>query len=156
MYKCRKCICRKCLNTCGCRDCQKTDGAVSFCKNYSQYEQLTLFAPVPKPVRQKLPRFVTWDDYGISKARYRELRELCRSRKYDDMVRSAAYKANPEIAEYIVLSVRDNVSYDNFCAPKYTEKLGGIYVCRTDFYGYRRLFYHHFDEALKNGTNSIR
>lgn len=156
MYKCSKCICRKCLNTCGCRNCQKTDGTVSFCENYSQYEQLSfLFTPIPKPVRKKLPRFVTWDDYGISKVRYHELRELCRFQKYDDMTRLAAYKANSEIAEYILLSVRENVSYDNFSTPKYKERLGGIYVCRTDFYGYRRLFYHHFDVALKNGTNFI-
>ena len=151
MYKCRKCLCRKCLNTCGCRNCQETDGTVTFCDNYNRYEQLGLFAPTPKPIRQKLPRFFTWDDYSISTKRYKELRELCQQEEYATMMRTAAYAANPDIAEYILLSVRENRSFEGI---EYADGLGRIPCGRTDFYGYRRLFYHNFDMELKMVQNS--
>lgn len=96
-----------------------------------------------------LPRYVTFDNYGITAERYRELRAVCQSGEHSDTVRLAAYTANPEIAEYILLSVMEDVSYDSFNIPVYEEMLGGIYICRTDFYGYRRLFYHHLDQLLK-------
>ena len=106
-----------------------------------------------KPKKPKLIRFFTWEDYGISIARYEELKKILQSRKYDDLARTLAYQANKEIEEYILLSVREDVSYDKFDLPKYKNKLGRICVCRTDFYGYRRLFYHYFDTALKMVQN---
>lgn len=96
-----------------------------------------------------LPRYVTFDNYGITAERYKELRAVCRSGEHGDTVRLAAYTANPEIAEYILLSVMEDVSYDSFNIPVYEERLGGIYICRTDFYGYRRLFYHYLDQFLE-------
>lgn len=101
-----------------------------------------------KPVK-KAPRLISLGSYGITAERYKELRAVCQSGEHSDIVRSAAYTANPEIAEYILLSVLEDVSYDSFSMPKYEEMLGGIYICRTDFYGYRRLFYHHLDQLLK-------
>ncbi|MBQ6787537.1 MAG: hypothetical protein IJO85_07440 [Lachnospiraceae bacterium] len=92
------------------------------------------------------PRFVTWEEYGISKKRYKELKDICSSGQAEDKVLHAARKANSDIAEHIVESVKKNKSYEKI---EYDNKLGRIPCGRTDFYGYRRLFYHLLDEDLK-------
>lgn len=93
----------------------------------------------------RAPR-VSYAVYGISRERYLELRSLCQSRKYDSIVRQAAYQASEEIAEYIIKSVTQKKSYGKI---EFDRKLGRICVCQTDFYGYRRLFYHLFDLYLR-------
>lgn len=97
------------------------------------------------PTLQREPR-ASWDTYGISRARYLELRAAARSGRYDDEARLAANEANTSIAQYILLSVMKNKSYERI---EYLEGLGRIPCGRTDFYGYRRLFYHLLDEKLK-------
>ena len=92
------------------------------------------------------PRFVTWKDYGISKNRYRELKDICISGKEEEKVLRAAKKANKSISEYIVLSVKKDKSYEKI---EYDSRLGRIPCGRTDFYGYRRLFYYLLDQELK-------
>lgn len=134
---CKKCFCKKCIKTCHCQNCT---GPITECGEKQKFKQASIFE------RPKLVRFFTWQDYGINKARYAELQEMCQSRKYDAAARSAAYQANKDIAEYILLSVRKNLSFESV---EYTEGLGRIPCGRTDFYGYRRLFYHLFDEKLK-------
>lgn len=100
----------------------------------------------------KSPRFFTWDDYGISSQRYKKLKDICRSRKHNDLVRSVAYMTDPGIAEYIILSVTGNLSYDGI---EYAAGLGRIPCGRTDFYGYRRLFYYNLNEQLKMVQNNF-
>lgn len=155
MQKCRKCLCKSCAKNCGCLKCKETDGAVAACASHNKFEQLSLFPPEPKPVKKKLPRNLNFNYYGIGKDRLDELTEMCQSGKYDTVARFAAYTANPEITEYILLSVMEDVSYDSFSIPKYEERLGGIYICRTDFYGYKRLFYHIFDEEIKKNGEML-
>ena len=103
-----------------------------------------------------LPRYVTFDNYGITAERYKELRAVCRSGEHSDTVRLAAYTAAPDIAEYILLSATENKTFERV---EFDEKLGQIPCCRTDFYGHRRLFYHHLDQQLKRnkcaGTSGI-
>ena len=140
MKKCRSCICKNCIKSCKCFDCKEP---VKICKEKQEFKQFSLIE------KKKLPRNITWNDYGITRERYNELKALCHSGKYDDVARSEARRANEIISEYILLSVREDVSYDKFDLPKYKNKLGIICVCRTDFYGYRRLFYHLFDERMK-------
>lgn len=147
MHKCRKCLCRSCIKNCGCLKCQETDGPVTFCASHSKFEQLSLFPPEPKPVRAKLPRFISYDDYGISRERFIELTDMCKKQEYADVVRSAAYTANSDIAEYILLSVKEKKTYERV---EFDERLGRIPCGRTDFYGYKRLFYHLFDERIKD------
>ena len=127
------------MNTCGCRDCT---GRVKECKNYIGFKQVKMFEKV-KPIA---PRELSFKDYGITQERYRELRMFCQCRQNDDVTRSAAFTACPEIAEYILLSVRKNKSYESI---EFDRKLGRIPCGRTDFYGYRRLFYHLLDQKLK-------
>lgn len=89
---------------------------------------------------------LTWDDYGISKSRFKELREICRSGKEDNILITAAELANPAIKDYIVKSVRKNKSYDDI---EWDNQLGRIPCGRTDFYGYRRKFYYILDQKIK-------
>ena len=103
--------------------------------------------------KEKRKRLVSYKEYNIEKNRYKKLRKMCTMEKYNDIVQRIAYETNKEIAEYIILSVREKISYDNFDLPKYQEKFGKIKIGRTDFYGYRRLFYHLFDQYLKNGKD---
>ena len=139
MRKCRACLCRSCMNTCGCQECKER---VATCDKYSRFEQIGLF----NKIRPKPPRVLNFDDYGISKERYQELKEYARDHRNAVVVHSAAYEACPDIAEYILLSVRKNKSYESL---EYDRHLGRIPCGRTDFYGYRRLFYHLLDLKLK-------
>lgn len=96
-------------------------------------------------VKDGLGHRASWEDYGISRERYIELRAAVISGRYDDLVRTAAEAANKDIAEQIILSVRENKTYEGV---EYTEKLGRIPCGRSDFYGYRRLFYHLLDKQM--------
>lgn len=88
----------------------------------------------------------SWDDYGISKERYRELKSICRLREYNSLVRSVAHTADKEIAEFIILSVTQNRSFDRL---EFDLKLGRIPCGRTDFYAIRRKFYYLLDDELR-------
>lgn len=96
--------------------------------------------------KAKNPRYSSWEDYGIDKRRLAELWDAVKSGRYEEMVRSAALAADDKVAEYILLSVMKNLSYDHI---EYHEKLGRCPIGRTDFYGVRRLFFHYLDCALK-------
>ena len=63
------------------------------------------------------------------------------------MIEQAAVAASPDIYPYIIKSVTNGLSYDFV---EYDERLGRIPVGKTEFYGYRRLFYHFLD-LLKSG-----
>lgn len=91
----------------------------------------------------------SWRDYGIPKDRHRQLTEYIQSGRYDDIASQAAHEANKTIAQYILLSVKENKSYDAFRVKWQLKEMEQIPYCRTDFYGIRRYFYHIFDEKLK-------
>lgn len=149
MQKCRSrsCLCRTCFNTC----CDRKDckGKTTDCKKYSSFRQLSVFESPPKLQYKRAPRY-SWDYYGITKERYRQLTDAIHSGDFNKMVRSAAHTANKDIAEYILLSVMKNKSYEGV---EYAEGLGRIPCGRTDFYGYRRYFYSIFDRELRRMGN---
>lgn len=64
-----------------------------------------------------------------------------------EIIEQAAVAAAPGIYPYILKSVTNDLSYQYI---EYDEKLGRIPVGKTEFYAYRRLFYHFLDR-LKNG-----
>lgn len=125
-----------------------------------------------KPLRN-----MTYEDYGISKFRYLELKNFClqydekKSKirydgagaiNYDGMphaqnignpverealrnitnqrdcetIEQAAMETSAVLYQYILLSVSTGLPY---------EYLGDVPICRKDFYGYRRLFFHYLD-----------
>lgn len=145
MRKCRNCLCRTCIKSCKCRGCK---GKIKECKRYSGFRQLSIFDEPPEPKYQKAPRY-SWEHYGITKERYRQLTEYIQSGRYASLASQAAHGANKDIAEYILLSVTKNLSYDELQKKWELREIERIPCCRTDFYGYRRYFYHLFNEKIK-------
>lgn len=134
-------------------------------------------------MKKKRLRDMSWDDYGISMNRYKELKAFCL--QYDEkkskikygisaiqndgqpkgrstgsqtedqaiendvyrrdcaMIEEAAVRANPEIWKYILKSVTLGLTYEFV---EYDEKMGRIPVGKTDFYGYRKLFYNYLNK----------
>lgn len=145
MRKCRNCICRTCIKSCKCRGCK---GKIKECKRYSGFRQLSIFDQPPEPKYQKAPRY-SWEYYGITKERYKQLTEHIRSGRYATLDSQAAHTANKDIGEYILLSVIKNKSYDELQRMWELREIERIPCCRTDFYGYRRYFYSLFDRELR-------
>lgn len=146
--KCNTCLCRTCLNTCC--DRKNCRGKKEACENYSGFRQMNIFE-APEPKQTRTPRY-SWQYYGISKARYRQLTEYIQSGRYAALALQAARRANEDIAEYILLSVTQNKSYDALRVKWELKEIKWIPYCRTDFYGIRRYFYYLFDlEVRKHG-----
>ncbi len=113
--------------------------------------------------KKKRVRNMTWKDYGITKYRYVELKAFCLQykekkkkiqnvmcKKDCEMIEQAAKAASEELYLYIIKSVTNDLSYTFI---EYDEMIGRIPIGKTDFYGYRRLFYHYLD-LIKNGDKS--
>lgn len=88
-----------------------------------------------------------WSDYGIDKERLKELQEIVRCGKYDELVLSAALSADDRVARHIIASVKEQVPYE---LVEFREEFGRCTLGRTDFYGARRLFFHYLDIAFKD------
>ena len=93
----------------------------------------------------------SYADYGITPERLDDLTEIVRSGKYDSVVLSAARKADEIAAGHIIMSVKENVSYETLEAKQAAGKIEGIALGRSNFYGARRLFFHYLDCAMKEG-----
>ncbi len=144
---CKKCVCNKCINNCRCQFCS---GSIKECDHKNVFEQISMFP------QKKMARFFTWDDYGISKKRYKELKQICQSGKYDALVRSVVHTAAPDIKVYIYLSVTKNMSYRALEAKWELGEMERMPYNHNDFYGYRRLFYHLFDERIRKNGGRIK
>ncbi len=142
--KCHTCLCGICLNICCNR--KNCTGKKEVCENYSGFRQLSIFEPPPQQIGT--PRY-PWEYYDISKARYRQLTEYIQSGKYASLASQAAHTANEMIAEYILLSVTQNKSYDALRVKWELKEMDRIPYCRTDFYGIRRYFFSIFDKELR-------
>lgn len=140
---CRKCLCRSCIHTCGCESCNG-DKLVSSCVRYSQFQQISF---LPPKRREKAISEYTWDDYKISCAEYKALKTALEHGKYQDEAWEAASRTDPDIAPYIIKTVRKhNGTYEDV---EFDQELGRIPVCRTYFYGYRRRFYRNLMDILE-------
>ena len=94
----------------------------------------------------------SWEDYGITDERRRELKEIAKSDEYAGMVLSAALAADRVAAGHIILSVTEKLNYEML---EFHGELGRCPLGRTDFYGARRLFFHYLDMALKNSQETL-
>ena len=147
--KCRSCLCRTCVAVCG--KCAKCKEKITYCENYNGFEQMSIFGIPQEPPYQGAPRHPL-KHYGLTKRRVKELENLIQSGRYAFLASQAAHTANEMIAEYILLSVTQNKSYDALRVKWELKEMERIPYCRTDFYGIRRYFYHLFDlEVRKNG-----
>ena len=144
--KCRSCLCLTCMAACC--DRKNCTGKKEACENYRGFRQLSIFEPPQQPHYRSAPRY-SWSHYGLSKKRRKQLKEYIQSGEYAAVARQAAYRANEMIAEYILLSVTKNRSYDALRAKWELREMDQIPYCRTDFYGIRRYFYSLFDKELR-------
>lgn len=142
--KCHTCLCRTCINTCC--DRKNCTGKKEACERYSGFGQLSIFEPPPQ--QTGTPRH-PWEYYDISKARYRQLTEYIRSGRYASIASQAAHRANKDVAEYILLSVRENKSYDALEKLWARGEIERIPYGKTDFYGVRRYAIHLFDLEMR-------
>lgn len=146
MRKCRTCLCRTCMNTCC--NFKNCDEIKINCDKYSGFRQISIFEPHPDMQYRSVPRR-SWKQYGIDKVRYNELTEHVRSGRYDDIASYAAYQADKNIKEYILLSITQNKSYDAIEKLWARGKIERIPCSRTSFYSTRRFFYYLFDKELR-------
>ena len=134
------------MNVCGkCAECKEK---ITYCENYDGFDQMSIFDMEQDPQYQGTPRH-SWHHYGISKERYKQLTEYIRSGRYASLASQAAHTANKDIAEYILLSITQNKSYDALRVKWELKEMERIPYCRTDFYGIRRYFYSLFDKELR-------
>lgn len=144
--KCYSCLCGTCLNACcNWKNCTRKKES---CERYSGFRQLSIFEQQANPQYHSVPRH-SWQHYGITKEQCRQLTEYIQSGRYASVARQAAHTANKDIAEYLLLSVTENLSYDELQKVWELKKIERMACCRTDFYGYRRLFYSLFDRELR-------
>lgn len=144
--RCDACLCSSCMRTC----CDHKGCAykITICKKYSGFRQLSILDSPQKPRYQSAPRH-SWEYYGISRERYKQLVKHIRSGRYAPVARQTAHTANENYAEYFLLSVEKKLSYEGL------EKLwahGDIerMPCgRSDFYGWRRYFFACFDREMR-------
>ena len=146
LRKCHACLCWTCLNACC--DRKNCTGKKESCERYNGFRQLNIFDTPQEPQHHSVPRH-SWEYYGISKQRYRHLTEYIQSGRYASLALQAAHRANEMIAEYILLSVTQNKSYDALRVKWELKEMERIPYCRTDFYGIRRYFYHLFDLEVR-------
>lgn len=143
--KCHTCLCRTCLNICKCDGCT---GKKESCERYSGFWQLSIFEQQANPQYHSVPRH-SWRHYGITKERRKQLTDYIQSGRYASLASQAAHTANETIAEYILLSVKENKSYDALRVKWELKEMERIPYCRTDFYGIRRYFISLFDEEMR-------
>nr|WP_300850885.1 hypothetical protein [uncultured Acetatifactor sp.] len=120
----------------------------TYCENYDGFEQMSIFDVPQEPQCHPVPRH-SWKYYGISKERYSQLTEYIQSGRYASLASQAAHRANEMIAECILLSVKENKSYDALRVKWELKEMERIPYCRTDFYGIRRYFFSIFNEKMK-------
>ena len=144
--KCHTCLCRTCLTVCGkCDECKEK---TTYCENYNGFEQMSIFGVAQEPQYQGAPRHPL-AYYGLTDERVEELEKLIQSGRYASVASQAAHVANEMIAEYILLSVTQNKSYDAFRVKWELKEMERMPYCRTDFYGIRRYFFSIFDKELR-------
>lgn len=97
----------------------------------------------------KVPSRPTTEELGMSKSRRLELEEGCRAGKYPLTILRKACSDLEFIEPWILLSVTKGKSFD---AMRVKWELGEMErppVGKSDFYGFRRIFYSNLDKALR-------
>ena len=92
------------------------------------------------PVRCKY-----YEDYGMSELEAKMLIAICKgNEEYAHIIKECAEQSRPDIAEYITKSIVYGMSYERFEA-----KGNAIPMCKSDFYGYRRMTLALFKERMR-------
>lgn len=113
----------------------------AFCLQYDEKKRRINYIP-ETPVQDGQPKAA---QIGSQTERMAINNMLCR--RDCEMIEQAAIAAAPDIYPYILKSVTNGLSYRYV---EYDAELGRIPCGRSDFYAYRKLFYHFLDK-LKRG-----
>lgn len=144
--KCHTCLCRTCVTVCDkCEECKEK---ITYCENHNGFEQMSIFGIPQEPPYQGTPRHPI-EYYGLTDERVAELEKLIQSGRYVSVARQAAHTANEMIAEYILLSITQNKSYDTLRVKWELGEIERIPYGKTDFYGIRRYFFAIMNEKMK-------
>lgn len=89
-------------------------------------------------------RNASYRDYGISNDEVKNLLMYCRSADFDkkDLLMECANESYPQIADYLVESIVNRMSYERLMGRYY------FYYGKSDFYGRRRQTLAIFKERL--------
>ncbi|MDE7246704.1 MAG: hypothetical protein K2N43_02325 [Lachnospiraceae bacterium] len=96
---------------------------------------------------QPAPR-LGFDAYNITRERYLEMRDDCAKGKCSPEILQKACKGFEFIAPWILLSVTKSLSYEGLQRLWELREIERMACGRSDFYGYRRKFYHNLDVIL--------
>lgn len=88
----------------------------------------------------------SYDFYGLDRQRVEELKEYCKAGVYPSEMLQKACNGFEWLAPWILLSVQQGLSYDFL---EFDMELGRVPAGKSDFYGFRRKFYHNLDVLLK-------
>lgn len=142
--KCHTCLCRTCLNTCC--DRKNCTEKKENCERYNGFRQISIFEPPPQ--QTGTPRHPI-EYYGLTDERVAELEKLIQSGKYASLASQAAHRADKDAAEYIILSIKQNLSYDTLEKLWARGVIDRIPCSRTGFYYTKKYFYYLFDLEVR-------
>ena len=77
--------------------------------------------------------------YGMTADKAKELLAECMAGKHAELVRLAAQKAAPGIAEWIVSSIMEGKSFDRMAVKWELGEAEMMPCCRNSFYAYRKI-----------------
>ena len=97
----------------------------------------------------------SYPELGISKERLSELQNGCRVGIYSSEMLSKACAGVEFIKPWIILSVTKSMSYDALKIKWQLKEIEQMPCCRSDFYGFRRKFYHNLDYLLKTEQDNV-
>lgn len=143
--KCRGCLCCTCITSCHCQECEEK---IKECKKYNGFRQISIFDLSEKPKYKSAPRYPL-SYYGLTNEAVQELKKKVRSCNYAIQARQAALEANEMLADYILLSINKKLSYDGLEKLWAKGEIEWMPYGRSDFYGFRRLFFSLFDRELR-------
>lgn len=142
--KCHTCLCNSCMTACC--DRKKCSGKKEACENYSGFQQLSIFELPPQ--QSGTPRH-TIEYYGLTDERVAELAKLIQSGRYTALASQAAHRADKDAAEYILLSIKQNLSYDALDKLYARGVIDRIPCSRTGFYYTKKYFFHLMDLEMR-------
>lgn len=97
----------------------------------------------------KYPTRPSWEELGMSKERVRELQNGCKAGIYPSETLREACGEFKFLEPWILLSVTKGWSYDFMITKWELRELERAPVGRSDFYGFRRMFFKNLDCLLK-------
>lgn len=97
----------------------------------------------------KYPTRPSWKELGMSKESVRELQNGCKAGIYSSETLREACGEFKFLEPWILLSVTKGRSYDFMITKWELRELERAPVGKTDFYGFRRMFFKNLDCLLK-------